>query len=194
MGKFTNMLEHRRILNGIAFLLGFVVASQVAVAHEDSQQDILDNFVYGDDVQAINDLKYTIETTCDHDVKCAFENVWAYMDITGDRQLSLAEIARFQRVMIKYWVVEQEQAEVNVQDIAGINLAAILLLPITSSSILHSFDYNNDGVLSPEEVLGDSEFAKLVGVDAHNFTSGIDFEGLGARLRNSLNLLPFLLE
>ena len=27
-----------------------------------------------------------------------------------------------------------------------------------------------------------------------NFTSGIDFEGLGARLRNSLNLLPFLLE
>ena len=188
------MLGHKRILCGTAVLLAFVATLEVATAHEDSQQDILDNFVYGDDVQAINDLKYTIETTCDHDVKCAFENVWAYMDITGDRQLSLAEIARFQRVMIKYWVVEQEQLEVNVEDVAGVNLASILLLPITASSILHSFDYDDDGVLSPEEVLGDPEFAKLDGVDAESFAAGIDFEGLGEKLRNSLQLLPLLLQ
>tara|TARA_B110000014_G_C19776551_1_gene403904 strand:+ start:47 stop:613 length:567 start_codon:yes stop_codon:yes gene_type:complete len=188
------MWQNRRILTSAAFMVALMAALKFAAAHEDPQQDILDNFIYGDDVQAIENLRYTIETTCDHDVKCAFDNVWSFMDITGDGQLSLAEISRFQRVIIKYWVVEQQQAEVNVEDIAGINLAAILLLPITSSSILHSFDYDNDGVLSPEEVLGDSEFAKLVGVDAHNFTSGIDFEGLGARLRNSLNLLPFLLE
>ena len=57
-----------------------------------------------------------------------------------------------------------------------------------------SFDYDDDGVLSPEEVLGDSEFAKLVGVDAEIFAAGIDFEGLGEILRNSLQLLPLLLQ
>ena len=91
-------------------MVALMVALKLAAAHEEPQQDILDNFIYGDDVQAIEDLRYTIETTCDNDVKCAFDNVWSFMDITGDGQLSLAEISRFQRVIIKYWVVEQQQA------------------------------------------------------------------------------------
>ncbi len=40
------------------------------------------------------------------------------------------------------------------------------MLPITASSILHSFDYDDDGLLSENEVLGDTAFAELVGIDA----------------------------
>ena len=188
------MNVRRLLFSQAALLVGLVCFGTCSVAQEDLQEDVLNNFVYGDDVRAVERLKRTVENDCFQDIKCAFEEVWSFIDVTGDGYLSLAEISRFQRVIIKYWVVEQEQLEVNVEDVAGVNLASILLLPITASSILHSFDYDNDGVLSPEEVLGDSEFAKLVGVDAESFAAGIDFEGLGEKLRNSLQLLPLLLQ
>jgi hypothetical protein len=49
---------------------------------------------------------------------------------------------------------------------AVINLTTILLLPITSTSILHSFDYNKNETFQKEEAFGETEFAKLPGVDA----------------------------
>ena len=183
-----------RIVCKMVLLLALVVPIKYPLAQEEPQSHILKNFIYGDDIEAIESLKGRIETECHQDIKCAFKHVWSFMDVTGEGYLSLAEISKFQRVIVKYWVVAQEQPEVKVEDIAGINLASILLLPITASSILHSFDYDNDGLLSPEEVLDDSEFAKLVGVDAENFASGIDFEGLGEKLRNSLQLLPFFFQ
>ena len=38
-------------------------------------------------------------------------------------------------------------------------------MPITASSVLNSFDYDNDGLLSKNEVFGDTEFSKLVGIN-----------------------------
>jgi hypothetical protein len=67
-----------------------------------------------------------------------------------------------------------------------------MLLPITASSILHSFDYNNDGLLSKNEVLGDTEFSNLVGVDINTLATGLNFQSLGEKLQSFMNQIPFL--
>ena len=153
---------------------------------------VLQDFVYGSDIQKLENLGKSVKTLCEHNIKCAFDEVWTYLDITKDNHLSLAEIARFQRNIVKLAVVHQDQNVLKVEDIAAINLASIMFLPITASSILHSFDYNNDGLLSKNEVLGDTEFSKLVGVDINTLATGLDFQSLGEKLQNFMNQIPFL--
>ena len=79
---------------------------------------------------------------------------------------------------------------VEIEEVAAINLTTILLLPITSSSILHSFDYNNNGTLQKEEVFGETEFAKLVGIDAQSLISGVEFQTLGNKINDAIKKLP----
>ena len=133
-----------------------------------------------------------METLCKRNIKCAFDKVWAYLDITKDGHLSLSEIARFQRNIVKFAAVHQDENVLKTEDIAAINLASIIFLPITASSILHSFDYNNDELLSKNEVLDDTEFSKLVGVDVDTLATSLDFQSLGEKLKGSMNLIPFL--
>ena len=114
------------------------------------------------------------------------------LDITKDGHLSLSEIARFQRNIVKFAGVHQDQTELKTEDIAAINLASIIFFPITASSILHSFDYNNDGLLSKNEVLDDTEFSKLVGVNVDTLATGLDFQSLGKKLKRSMRNIPFM--
>jgi len=153
---------------------------------------VLQDFVYGSDIQKLENLGKSVEILCKHNIKCAFDEVWTYLDISKDNRLSLAEIARFQRNIVKFAAVHQDQNALRVEEIAAINLASIMLLPITASSILHSFDYNNDGLLSKNEVLGDTEFSKLVGVDINTLATGLDFQSLGEKLQSFMNQIPFL--
>jgi hypothetical protein len=153
---------------------------------------ILQDLVYGSDVRKLENLRKSVETLCKRNIKCAFDKVWAYLDISGDRRLSLSEIARFQRNVVKFAAVHQNQNALKTEEIAAINLASIMFLPITASSVLHSFDYNNDGLLSKNEVFGDTEFSKLVGVDVETLATGLDFQSLGKKLQDSMNQIPFL--
>ena len=153
---------------------------------------VLQDFVYGSDIRKLENLGKSVETLCKRNIKCAFIKVWAYLDITKDGHLSLSEIARFQRNIVKFAAVHQDQNVLKTEDIAAINLASIIFLPITASSILHSFDYNNDGLLSKSEVLDDTEFSKLVGVNVNTLATGLDFQSLGEKLKDSMNLMPFL--
>jgi hypothetical protein len=153
---------------------------------------VLQDFVYGSDIQKLENLGKSVETLCKHNIKCAFDGVWMYLDISKDNRLSLAEIARFQRNIVKFAAVHQDQNALKVEEIAAINLASIMLLPITASSILHSFDYNNDGLLSKNEVLGDTEFSNLVGVDINTLATGLNFQSLGEKLQSFMNQIPFL--
>ena len=153
---------------------------------------VLQDFVYGSDIRKLENLGKSVETLCKRNIKCAFDKVWAYLDITKDGYLSLSEIARFQRNIVKFAAVHQDQNVLKTEDIAAINLASIIFLPITASSILHSFDYNNDELLSKNEVLDDSEFSKLVGVNVDTLASGLDFQSLGEKLKDSMNQIPFL--
>ena len=163
-----------------------------ADAQERYGELVLQAFVYGSAIRRLEDLGTCVETLCKRDIKCAFIKVWAYLDITKDGHLSLSEIARFQRNIVKFAAVHQDQNALETEDIAAINLASIIFLPITASSVLHSFDYNNDGLLSKSEVLDDTEFSKLVGVNVDTLAAGLNFQSLGEKLKDSMNLMPFL--
>lgn len=151
---------------------------------------ILQDLVYGSDVRAIDALQQAVEDNCDDNPKCVFDRVWSYVDRTGDDHLSLAEISRFQRNLVKYGAAKQEEEKLSTEEIAAINLASVIVLPITAASIPHSFDYDNDGVLSRDEVFGETEFAKLVGVGSKDLTANVDFQALGSKLQEALTLLP----
>ena len=153
---------------------------------------VLHDFVYRSDVRKLKDLAKALKTKCDRNIKCAFNKVWSYLDISRDGRLSLAEIARFQRNVVKFAAADQYKKEVKVEEIAAINLTSIIFLPITASSILHSFDYNNDGLLSKREVFGETEFSNLVGLDVETLTTGMDFRSLGEKLQRSMSQVPFL--
>jgi uncharacterized protein len=122
---------------------------------------ILQDFLFAGDVRELDTLSKVVKKSCKGNMKCSFDKVWAYLDITGDGFLSLAEIARFQRNIIKYSAANQEDTKLETEDFAAINLATIIFLPITASAIVHSFDYDNDGLLSKNEVFRETEFAKL---------------------------------
>ena len=151
---------------------------------------LIKDLVYVSDIQKLKDLAQTIETICSKNPKCAFDKVWEYLDLSKDGNLSVAELSKFQRNLVKFAYVEEMQDKVEIEEIAAINLTTILLLPITSSSILHSFDYNNDGTLQKEEVFGETEFAELVGIDAQSLISGVEFRTLGNKLNDAINNLP----
>ena len=175
--------------------------------HADAQQQygelVLQDFVYGSDVRALEDLAKSVETLCQKnraradggatiDFKCTFDKIWAYLDITGDGRLSLAEISRFQRNIVKFVAVEKAGENViETAEIVAINLVSIIFLPITASSILHSFDYNNDGLLSKNEVFGDTEFSKLVGINVETLATSLDFYSLGEKLQDTMDQIPF---
>ena len=154
---------------------------------------LINDLVYGSDVQKLRDLSQVLNDECYRDLECAFDKVWKHLDISQDGNLSIAELSKFQRDLVQFAYIEEMGSDVEIADAAAINLTSILLLPITSSSILHSFDYNNDGTLQKEEVVGQTEFAKLVGLDAQSLINGVEFEALGNKLSSSMkNLrLPF---
>jgi len=153
---------------------------------------ILQDFVYARDVRILKSLVESVKTACvgDFPIKCAFDKLWKYMDVTGDGQVSLAEIARFQRNIVKFVAVTQKSKILKTEEIAAINLASIMLTPITATAVLNSFDYDGDGRLSKNEVLGDMAFAEILGLDATDAAEGIDFESLGQRMRDLLNQMP----
>jgi hypothetical protein len=163
-----------------------------AVAQERYGELVLQDFVYGSDIRKLENLGKSVKTLCKGNIKCAFDKVWAYLDISKDGRLSLAEIARFQRNIVKFAAVGQDKNVLKTEEIAAINLASIIFLPITASSVLHSFDYNNDGVLSKNEVFGDTEFSKLVGVNVNTLATGLDFQSLGKKLQDFMGNIPFL--
>ena len=56
---------------------------------------------------------------------------------------------------------------------------------------MHSFDYNNDDYLSKGEVFGDTEFAKLVGIDQNALSSLANFDEISEQLSKYMKKLPF---
>ena len=63
-----------------------------------------------------------LEIFCNRNIKCAFNKVWAYFDITKDGHLSLSEIARFQRNIIKFIAVRQEENVLKTEEVNEIRV------------------------------------------------------------------------
>ena len=88
--------------------------------------------------------------------------------------------------------IDEGENVLETEDFAAIQLASIIFLPITASSVLNSFDYDNDGLLSKNEVFGDTEFSKLVGINIDIFSSGFEFKSLGKKLQDAMEVIPLL--
>ena len=153
-----------------------------------SELVILD-LISGNQIAGFENLTHAIESECDMDFVCAFDKVWKYLDVSKDGNLSLAEISKFQRGLINLAYVESSE-EIKIEELTAANFASILLLPIASRAIINSYDYNNDEVLQKHEIFGDTEFSKLVGIDAGSLVSGVDFGGLGNRLNEQIEKFP----
>jgi TPR repeat protein len=154
-----------------------------------SELIILD-LISGNQIENFENLKQVIETECNMDFACAFDKIWQYLDVSKDGNLSLAEISRFQRALVNLAYVENSE-EIKIEELSAANFISIMLLPIASKAIINSFDYNNDEVLQKHEIFGDTEFAKLVGIDAEALANGFDFGRLGDRLNEQLEKFPF---
>jgi len=164
--------------------------------HDDASERystfILEDIIYKSDIRALVNLGDSLETECKKDIKCAFIKIWTYIDITKDDHLSAAEIARFQRNIVKFAAADEGKNVLETEDFAAIQLASIIFLPITASSVLNSFDYDNDGLLSKNEVFGDTEFSKLVGINIDIFSNGFEFKSLGKKLQDAMEVIPLL--
>ena len=105
-------------------------------------------------------------------VNCVIDTIWKFFDISKDRQFSPAEINRFFRILsaevaYKEYVRELEKYKTsdhgsNISDIprnnelaAAIGVGAIgaILTPV----LLANFDYDNNGLLSRDELFHDTE-------------------------------------
>lgn len=147
-------------------------------------------FLYANDVNKLKNLGKFVNSKCDN-ISCVFNNIWKYIDISTDDKISLAEISKFQRTLVKLASVEQEKKEFKIEEMIAVNLAAVIFLPITSSSVMHSFDYDNDGVLSKNEVINDQEFASLIGINFADMRDNVDFKEMGKDIGDILKKLPF---
>ena len=98
---------------------------------------ILQDMIYGSDLRAFETLQKTLETNCKQNIKCAFDNVWTYLDISGDDHLSLAEISRFQRNIVKLVAVQQKK---KTEEIAAMNIASIIFFTLHLIGLLWTED------------------------------------------------------
>tara|TARA_B110000003_G_C16548996_1_gene495818 strand:- start:128 stop:865 length:738 start_codon:yes stop_codon:yes gene_type:complete len=151
---------------------------------------IIENLLLQQDIYKLQQLSSHLETTCSVDWDCIFHGVWDFIDITGDDNISLAELAKFQRGLVK--LTYAENVEYKVEQASAMVIGSILVLPIAASSILNSFDYDNDGLLQKDEVIGDNEFAAMVGIDSGAIFESFQFKDMGQSLLKSMNFLPFL--
>ncbi len=91
---------------------------------------------------------------CETDRQACANQLFAGIDVSGDGNLSVAEIARLFRVAGYVAAVGQDTAA-NNDDLAGLLAAGLPLGPLLASAIVNSFDYNNDSVVSLAELSQD---------------------------------------
>jgi hypothetical protein len=95
-----------------------------------------------------------VKASCGDDVAQCSALLFAGVDVSGDARLSRAELARLFRVGAYLSLLSDQEATLNSDLMAAVG-AALALGPILASAIVNSLDYDNDGVLSLEEISQD---------------------------------------
>ena len=167
------------------------MAAQIESAYADElpnpTQQRIAQFIHRSEVAKLAALQKTVNAC--QTPACAFQEVWAYADITGDNALTIAELARFQRNLVKFAVSENGEMQ-SAEELLALHGALVLILPMGASSVMNSFDYDGDGRLSPEELVGEEDMAVLAGITSAETDEGLDFATLGERLRTAVSSLP----
>ena len=95
-----------------------------------------------------------VQATCQTDRQGCANALFAGVDISGDGNLSTAEIARLFRVA-GYVAAVSEDTPAGNDDIAGVLAASLPLGPLMASAIVNSFDYDDNGMVSLAELSQD---------------------------------------
>ena len=101
-------------------------------------------------LQAVSD----VQTLCETDRQACANQLFASFDVSGDGKLSTAEVARLLRVA-GYVAAVSEATPAENNELAGVLAAGLPLGPLMASAIINSFDYNDDGGVSLEELSQD---------------------------------------
>ena len=158
----------------------------LAKVEEELVKEQLEHFLIGEDVARLQGFLAETEKACQGEseekkIGCAIDRFWQFSDVSGDGKLSLAELSRWVRLLLKVMVHEQK-AEMEIEEKLGIVLAGIYAGPLLSVSILHSFDYDNDELISRQEAFADSNFAQMVGLDISRTARVVDVDRVRAKL------------
>ena len=91
---------------------------------------------------------------CAQDRAACAQTLFDGVDVSGDGQLSPAELARLFRVLA-YVAAVGSQGPTKHKDLAALMASSLPLAPLLASAIVKSFDYDNDGLLSMQELSQD---------------------------------------
>jgi len=143
---------------------------------------LLADVIFDSDVAALLKTLAHMEAACSS-IDCVFNALWEFADVSRDGKISLAELARVQRIILKYGISDTADKKLDLEDKLGISLVGILVSPILGSAVLNSMDYDNDGFLAKEEVLANTELAEIVGVSGKDVRKGIDMKKLEEKVK-----------
>lgn len=120
------------------------------------------------------------------------EAVWRLGDVSGDGLLSLAELSRILRVLSQAAAIAHEDgAETEALGMATLGTA--LVAPLVGHLVLASLDYDDDGRLSPEELLQDR--ASLIALlQRPELRDGVDIGALMDELSQLEGLAQMLMQ
>jgi len=129
------------------------------------------------------------QATCKQDQVACATVLFAGIDVTGDGNLSTAELARLFRVAGYLAAVSEDDGATN-EDLAAVLATSLPVAPLMASAIVHSFDYDDNGVLSLAEISQDRASA-IEGFEpnaSNEMSSQVD------RMKDALKPLGRLLE
>ncbi len=162
-------------------------------APRDAREDLsLDDMLFDSDVARVARIIDESRSHCpiegggpEATTDC-IEYVWSVLDVSGDRLLSLSEIARGLRMFAKWSAQEQarsERAPLDSSSKLGIHVLGVMFSPLAAKPLLDSYDYDDDGRLSREELFADTDFADALALSQRPMTDFIDLESIISKLR-----------
>ncbi|OUD08933.1 hypothetical protein BVC71_09450 [Marivivens niveibacter] len=99
--------------------------------------------------------------TCRENTGACARTMFDVADITGDGELTVAELARIFRSSIALGTAMDSNS--SSQQVASFSAAGFLIAPIAGSAVLHSFDYDGSDSVSFDELLGERLPEELTG-------------------------------
>jgi len=152
----------------------------------------LDQVLFDEDVQRVSRIMAEIRSRCGpqgaeaEDAAGCIDHAWSFLDMSGDDLLSLSEIARGLRMLAKWSAYEKARsgnAPLDSESKLGIHLLGVMFSPLGAKPLLDSYDYDDNGLLSREELFADTDFADALALSQRPMTDFIDMESILEKLR-----------
>ena len=117
-----------------------------------------------------------------------FENIFSFLDVSGNKALSNAEINRASKLLVFFSTINGQ--EFNEAGMFGI-ISSYAITPLLTKVILTNFDFDNSSDLTLEEILQDRE--SLFDLDFNeNDQIELDNQKINEQIRDFINKLQGL--